>query len=118
MHALGPLEARVMDVLWDAPDSRLCVHDVLQRLDSPQPLAYTTVKTVLDNLHRKGWADRERDRRLYRYQPVNTREAVAAQAVCELVGTLTDIDAFCVDLTRRASPGSIEALRRALDARP
>jgi len=49
-----------MDVLWRA-QCPLKVRDVLERLDTGRDLAYTTVMTVLDSLHRKDWVTRERD---------------------------------------------------------
>ena len=49
-----------MDVLWRA-QGPLKVREVLERLDTGRVLAYTTVMTVLDNLHRKDWVTRERD---------------------------------------------------------
>ena len=54
---LGELEAAVMDVLWDGA-APCRVRDVRACLAPGSPLAYTTVMTVLDNLHRKGWVRR------------------------------------------------------------
>ena len=56
MHCLGELEPAVMDMLWRA-DRPFKVRDVVDRL--PRALAYTTVMTVLDNLHRKASVQRE-----------------------------------------------------------
>ncbi len=58
MRGLGELESAVMDVLWSMPGP-LRVRDVLDELAPGRTLAYTTVMTVLDNLHRKGWVQRE-----------------------------------------------------------
>jgi predicted transcriptional regulator len=69
MQGLGELEAAVMDVLWRA-ERPTKVRDVLERLDTGKPLAYTTVLTVLDNLHRKGWVQRELHGRAYHYRPL------------------------------------------------
>ena len=77
---LGELEAAVMDVLWgDAGPCR--VRDVRARLAPARPLAYTTVMTVLDNLHRKGWVQRELDGRAYLYTPAASREEETARAL-------------------------------------
>jgi predicted transcriptional regulator len=53
--ALGPLEAEVMDVLWQA-DGPLSVRQAVERLnaDRASPLAYTTVMTVMSRLAEKG----------------------------------------------------------------
>ncbi len=37
-------------------------------------IAYTTVMSAMDNLHRKGWRERERDGKAHRYRPTMTRE--------------------------------------------
>ena len=52
MQGLGELKAAVMDVLWHAEEPR-SVRDVLQGINRDRTLAYTTIMTVLDNLHRK-----------------------------------------------------------------
>jgi predicted transcriptional regulator len=52
MLGLGELEASVMDVLWSTAEP-LRVRQVLDELNQHRDLAYTTVMTVLDNLHRK-----------------------------------------------------------------
>src|SRR5687768_14855028 len=67
MTGLGELEAAVMAVLWRSPEP-LRVRDVQERLTKRRPLAYTTVMTVLHNLHRKGWVVRRMDGRAYRYR--------------------------------------------------
>ena len=50
---LGPLEIRVMEVLWTAGQSS--VRDVVEKLE--RKLAYTTVMTTLDRLFKKGMLD-------------------------------------------------------------
>lgn len=85
MRSLGPLESAVMELLWDA-DGSMSVRHVLDNL-SDRDLAYTTVATVLDNLHRKEWVERERLGRVWFYRPrvpatehaaLMMREALAA----------------------------------------
>jgi len=61
--ALGELERAVMAQLWSA-DGPLTVRDVHDHLE--RELAYTTVMTVMDNLHRKGQLQRQRDGRAWR----------------------------------------------------
>ncbi len=65
MRRLGELEASVMDVLWNATEP-MKVRDVLAEVNRDRELAYTTIMTVLDNLHRKDWVVRELDGRAYR----------------------------------------------------
>jgi predicted transcriptional regulator len=69
--ALGPLEAEVMAVLWEA-DRWVSVREVADRLNAGRatPLAYTTVMTVLSRLAGKGILVREREGRGFVYSPV------------------------------------------------
>jgi predicted transcriptional regulator len=62
---IGPLEQRVLDALWTrgTPGS---VRDLTP--DFPD-IAYTTLMTTLDRLHRKGLLDRTKAGRAFRYLP-------------------------------------------------
>ncbi|ANH95510.1 CopY family transcriptional repressor [Streptomyces sp. SAT1] len=60
---------------WNRP---VTVREVLEDLQQERTIAYTTVMTVLDNLHQKGWVRREAEGRAYRYAAVSTRAAYAA----------------------------------------
>ena len=75
MTGLGSLERAVMDVLWSA-GAAMSVHDLVEELHDREP-AYTTVLTVVTNLHKKGFVGREKVSRAYRYFPMQTREAVS-----------------------------------------
>ncbi|MGW3634392.1 BlaI/MecI/CopY family transcriptional regulator [Streptomyces sp. NPDC005122] len=60
---------------WNRP---VTVREVLEDLQQERSIAYTTVMTVLDNLHQKGWVRREAEGRAYRYEAVSTRAAYSA----------------------------------------
>ncbi|MGW7612227.1 BlaI/MecI/CopY family transcriptional regulator [Streptomyces sp. NPDC054766] len=60
---------------WNRP---VTVREVLEDLQQERTIAYTTVMTVLDNLHQKGWVRREAEGRAYRYEAVSTRAAYSA----------------------------------------
>lgn len=68
---LGPLEARVVQVLWRL-DRPAPVREVLDRLNdgSRAPLAYTTVMTVMSRLAEKGVLGRKPAGRGYEYEAV------------------------------------------------
>jgi predicted transcriptional regulator len=111
MHGLGELESAVMDVLWGAPEP-LKVRDVLDRLG--RRLAYTTVMTVLDNLHRKHHVVREQHGRAYYYQPALSREEVAARAVRDVLDSSGDPSAVLLHFVASASDEESDLLRQAL----
>jgi predicted transcriptional regulator len=113
LFGLGRLESAVMAVLWDAGQP-LPVRDVLDRLQTPRPLAYTTVMTVLDNLHRKHWVLRHRAGRAYLYQTAMSREEAAAQVLRTLLDSTDDPEAVLLHFLRSASERESAALRKAL----
>jgi acetoin utilization protein AcuA len=63
--AFGPLEQRVMDTLWDRSDPA-SVRDLQPGFSQ---VAYTTLMTTLDRLHRKGLLDRVKHGRAFFYHP-------------------------------------------------
>jgi predicted transcriptional regulator len=69
-QSLGPLEADVMDVLWNRSEAN--VRDVVQHL--ARPLAYTTVMTTLDRLYKKGLLSRRKSERAFIYAPRLNRQ--------------------------------------------
>lgn len=113
MHGLGELEAAVMDVLWHAREP-LKVRQVWERLDTGKQLAYTTVLTVLDNLHRKDWVTREFEGNAYRYQPTISRAEAAANAVRDVLIASGDPEAALLHFAQSATEEESAVLRRAL----
>jgi predicted transcriptional regulator len=77
-RGFGDLETVVMDRLW-AADGATTVRDVLEQLQRDREIAYTTVQSTMDNLHRKGWLTRRREGKAYLYVPQMTREEHSAQ---------------------------------------
>jgi predicted transcriptional regulator len=74
----GQLEAVVMDRVWNRSEVTT-VRDIFDELATSRQIAYTTVLSTMDNLHRKGWLARERVGKAYRYWPVMTREKHSAE---------------------------------------
>lgn len=73
---LAPLESEVMDVVWQT-DSPVSVRLVLDALNErrAEPLAYTTVMTVMNRLTAKNVLAREGERRRYVYEATATDAA-------------------------------------------
>jgi BlaI family penicillinase repressor len=78
---LTPLELEIMKVLWETGAAN--VQTVQQGLE--RELAYTTVQTMLNILHRKGKVKRALKDRAYFYRPAVSRSQVVKQAVNDLV---------------------------------
>ncbi len=116
MRCLGELESAVMRVLWESVEP-IKVREVLSRLDTGRSLAYTTVLTVLDNLHRKGWVQRDMDGRAYLYRPTRTREEAAARSLHQVLVASGAPDVVLAHFVASISDEQAEALRAALRER-
>jgi predicted transcriptional regulator len=114
--ALGPLEAEVMAVLWQA-DRPVSVREVVVRLntDRAASLAYTTVMTVLTRLAGKGILVREQHGRGFVYTP-----AVADTAEIAVRGVLAEFgDAALARFVEQVEldPQLRSRLRKLMEAR-
>ncbi|QGK70231.1 BlaI/MecI/CopY family transcriptional regulator [Allosaccharopolyspora coralli] len=116
MQGLGDLEGAVMDVLWRAYGP-MSVREVLSELNTTRDLAYTTVMTVMDNLHRKGWVEREMHNRAYQYTPAEGREEAAARTLRELLDASGSPQAVLLHFAKSVSEDESAALRRGLRRR-
>jgi predicted transcriptional regulator len=105
----GDLEASVMDVLWNA-GRPLLVRDVVDSIRPERALAYTTIMTVLDNLHRKGWLDRARDGRAWRYEPRLDRQAYTAMLMREALVVSDDRTGVLARFVEEIDPEDAAAL--------
>lgn len=115
VRQFGDLEALIMDVLWSQPGGH-SVREVLARFPEGEARAYTTVMTVLDNLHRKDYLERERRGRAYVYRPKQTREAHTASLMEELLVGSGDPGATLLHFVGQMQPGEAARLRAALDS--
>jgi predicted transcriptional regulator len=78
---LTKLELQIMQVIWRiGPSNVSAVQDALE-----QPLAYTTVQTMLNILQKKGKLKRKLRGRAYVYSPTVSEERALGHAVRDLV---------------------------------
>ena len=86
--AVGPLEAAVLDVLWDH-GAQMPVPDVHRALgDKGRALSYSAVKAVLNNLAGKGLLSKDKVGKVTRFAPVQSREAFDAAVVSDVISGL------------------------------
>jgi predicted transcriptional regulator len=109
----APLESEVMDAVWAAGDP-VSVREVLDVLNArrSEPLAYTTVMTVMNRLASKGALLRHGQRRSYVYEATAADAAgIAVRGVIETYG-----DAAVVHFVdeARADPEVLKRLRSLL----
>jgi predicted transcriptional regulator len=110
MRSLGQLEAAVMDTVWGA-EGGSTVRDVLSRLRDDRKLAYTTVMTVMDNLHSKGLLTRERAGRAYEYRAARTRGEFEADLMDEVLATSQDRTTTLLRFVERIPADELDELR-------
>jgi len=80
-ETLTKLELQIMQVIWKRGTSN--VSEVQEGLE--QQLAYTTVQTMLNILHRKGKLKRKLQGRAYEYSATVTEAKALSHAVRDLV---------------------------------
>ena len=94
---LTRLELQIMQVLWAKGPSTV---QVVQQSLPDEPLAYTTVQTMLNILQRKGKVKRKLLGKAYEYRPVLSRDKALREATS--------------DMLDRMFGGSVEALLMSL----
>jgi len=110
-------ELDAMAVLWDHGPAT--VAEVRERITDP--LAYTTVLTVLRTLEQKGHVGHEEEGKAYRYHPLVERAAAGESALRRIVGKVFRgsnelLLTHLVD-SERLSDDEIRRMRRLLDER-
>jgi predicted transcriptional regulator len=110
-------ELDVMAVLWELGSAT--VPEVRERI--ADPLAYTTVQTVLRTLEDKGYVGHEEDGRFHRYHPLVDRERAGRGALSRV---LWKVFAGSPELLlthflsqRELTPDELRRIREILDER-
>ncbi len=112
---LTPLELQIMNVLWETGAAN--VQTVQKHLEG-RSLAYTTVQTMLNVLHRKGRVKRRLKDRAYFYQAVLSRQKAVTQAVGDMLDRFFggSADGLVLSLveTRRLTPEKLARIQKLL----
>src|ERR1700736_1159809 len=82
-RVLTPLERRIMHVDWAGGAGN--VQNGLHGLTGEPQLAYTTVQTTLNVLHRKGKVKRRLVGRAYEYSAIVSQEAADSHAIKDVL---------------------------------
>ena len=119
-EVLGPLEADIMDVVWD--HGEVTVRDVHRVLRKDRQIAYTTVMTTLGRLTDKGLLRRVEEQPAHRYFPEVTKEEYASSTVRSVMDWLVahfpePAVAYFIDRVEEEDEAVIDQLRRAIDQR-
>lgn len=102
-----------MHRLWESGHA-CTVREVLEDLNRDRRLAYTTVMTVLDNLHKKGFVTREAVGRAYRYRSAKSRDEHTADLISAVLEASEDRPASLLRFVERLDPAELAELRESL----
>jgi len=112
---LTPVELEIMKVLWETgPASVQTVQRQLSR-----ELAYTTVQTMLNVLHRKGKVTRAQTEKAYLYRPAVSRSQAVGHALGDLIegmfgGSAESLVMSLVE-TKRLTPAKLSQLQKLIE---
>jgi predicted transcriptional regulator len=117
VRRLTPLELEIMKVLWDLGSAN--VQAVQAKLPGEPKLAYTTVQTMLNVLHRKGKVKRALKGRAYEYTPLVSREKAIRATLRDLIdrlfgGSAEDLVMSLVE-SRHLTPEKLARLNRLVE---
>ncbi|MFC7339901.1 BlaI/MecI/CopY family transcriptional regulator [Saccharopolyspora griseoalba] len=113
VRGFGELEGAIMGRMWSR-GTPATVRQMVEELRDERNPAYTTVMTVMDILHRKGWLSREREGRAYRYVPTVTREEHAAQLMREALSEGQNTEAVLMHFLEGGTPEEAASVREVL----
>ncbi len=116
VRVFGDLETLVMDRLWAAGGSGT-VREVLETLQRDRAIAYTTVLSTMDNLHRKGHLTREREGKAYRYRTALTHAEHTAGLMRHALTAGPDSEAVLTHFVGEMSADDLDRLQQVLARR-
>lgn len=121
MRGFGDLEAVIMHLVWEQ-DGPVTVRELCDELRQERAIAYTTVMSTMDNLHRKGWLARAKDGKAYRYTATASREEYSARLMREALAGGGDTEAvlshFVAEMGGQESEVLAAVVRRLTGRRP
>jgi predicted transcriptional regulator len=110
VRGFGDLEAVIMDLVWDH-GTPVTVRELFDELRQERVIAYTTVMSTMDNLHRKGWLQRVKEGKAYRYAATASREEYSARLMAEALAGGGDTEAVLNHFVAQMDGGDSEVLR-------
>jgi predicted transcriptional regulator len=113
VRGFGDLEAVIMHRVWEH-GKPVTVRDLFDELSAERTIAYTTVMSTMDNLHRKGWLGRVKEGKAYRYTATASREEYSARLMREALDAGGDTEAVLSHFVAQIDSGESEALRSVL----
>jgi predicted transcriptional regulator len=110
VRGFGDLETVIMHLVWQH-DSPVTVRELLGDLQQERAIAYTTVMSTMDNLHRKGWLARAKEGKAYRYTATASRAEYSARLMREALDGGGDTEVVLSHFVAQMGGAESEVLR-------
>jgi len=115
----GPLEANIMEYLWDKDEQS--IKAVQQSLELAKPINFNTVMTVMNRLVEKGILEKRSEGRLSLFRPVQSKEEFFEEQSKKLTENLLDefggaVISHMLDAMKDADQGLIEKLEKKIQS--
>ena len=115
----GPLEANIMEYLWDKDEQS--IKAVQQSLEVDKPINFNTVMTVMNRLVEKGILEKRSEGRLSLFRPVQSKEEFFEEQSKKLTENLLDefggsVISHMLDAMKDADQGLIEKLEQKIQS--
>jgi BlaI family penicillinase repressor len=85
---LGKVQTQIMEILWQR--GQATAREITGELARTQPLAHSTVQTLLRKLEAKGAITHDRQDRTFLFRPLYQRSDVATSATRDLLARIFD----------------------------
>ncbi|CAH0138424.1 BlaI/MecI/CopY family transcriptional regulator [Peribacillus sp. NPDC101481] len=115
----GPLEANIMEYLWDKDEQS--IKAVQQSLELDKPINFNTVMTVMNRLVEKGILEKRSEGRLSLFRPVQSKAEFLEEQSKKLTENLLDefggaVISHMLDAMKDADQGLIEKLEQKIQS--
>ncbi|ASS96927.1 MULTISPECIES: BlaI/MecI/CopY family transcriptional regulator [Bacillaceae] len=115
----GPLEANIMEYLWDKDEQS--IKSVQQSLELDKPINFNTVMTVMNRLVEKGILEKRSEGRLSLFRPVQSKAEFLEEQSKKLTENLLDefggaVISHMLDAMKDADQGLIEKLEQKIQS--
>jgi predicted transcriptional regulator len=122
---LGPLEAAIIETIWNTKKRPITVREVLEQLKKKKTVAYTTVMNTMDRLYEKGILDRQIQKGkggtylYYVYWPKleeqNFKENAVRQVLNRLLDNFDELVTNCLVEKAATDNKQLEALKEKIE---
>lgn len=102
---LGQLELEVLKIIWNSPG--FAVHETAEVLAKQKGYARTTILTVIQRLHKKGFLSRKKEDGIFRYYPTEQKSTVLGGLARKFVDSI--FEGSSANLVQHLADGSVSA---------